>query len=69
MVNSNVKADFRLRKERPDQQIRQEAAETDYDLIIIGSHPKQGVLQWLREDMVNALLNWTSGNVLITKPT
>jgi len=69
MVNSHIRANFRLRKEPPDQQIRQEAAETEYDLTIIGSNPKHGALQWLCEDMVNALLNWTSGNVLITKPT
>lgn len=56
----------RQRRGTPDQQIREEVAAGDYDLIVIGAENGGRFYRWFVGELVPSLLRWCDRSVLIT---
>jgi nucleotide-binding universal stress UspA family protein len=69
LVEWEVEGTLRLRQGAPDEQIRREVAEGDYDLITVAARPDDRAVRWLLGDRVKSLLCWADRPVLIAKPT
>ena len=68
LVDWEVEGTLRLRQGAPDEQIRCEVAEGDYDLIVVATKPHDQWRRWLMRDQVLSLLRWTDRPVLVAKP-
>lgn len=68
LVEWELEGTLRLRQGVPDQQIRLEVAEGDYDLVIVAARPYGRWRRWLMGGWVASLLRWADRPVLIAKP-
>jgi nucleotide-binding universal stress UspA family protein len=68
LVDWDIEGTLRLREEPPFWQIRCEAIEGDYDMVIIANEPPNRVWRWLLGELVNPLLSWADRPILIAKP-
>jgi len=68
LVDWEVEGTLRLRQGAPDQQIRYQVAQGDYDLIVVAARPN-GRRRWLLGERVLSLLRWADRPVLVAKPT
>ena len=67
LVDSEIKGTIRLRQEPLAWQIRFEVMERDYDLIVIACGSHNQLRRWLSGELINPLLGWAEGPVLVTK--
>jgi hypothetical protein len=63
----NIDGKLKLRNEPPDQQVRCEVMEGNYDLIIVGAQTQNTISRWILGQLVNPLLQWADRPLLITK--
>jgi nucleotide-binding universal stress UspA family protein len=69
LVEWELEVTLRLRQGAPDQEIRREVTQGDYDLIALADQPRSKWRRWLVGDWVTSLLSWAERPVLIAKPT
>jgi len=77
LVNWEIESTLRLCQGTPDQWIRREAAEGDYDLIVLAAQPcelgpSMSCGYWstaLLGELVSLLLRWANQPILIVRPT
>jgi nucleotide-binding universal stress UspA family protein len=67
LVDWEVESTLRLRQGMPDQEIRHEVAQGDYDLIALADQPGEWWQRYLVRDWVASLLSWADRPVLIAK--
>jgi nucleotide-binding universal stress UspA family protein len=68
LVDWEVEATLLLRQGMPDQEIRREVAQGDYDLIAVADQPREWWRRCLARDWMASLLSWADQPVLIAKP-
>jgi len=68
LVDWEVQATLLLRQGMPDQEIRRELAQGDYDLIAVADQPSEWWRRCLTRDWVASLPSWADRPVLIAKP-
>ncbi len=66
-VDEGIATTLRLREEPIFYQIRSEALESDYDLMILGAQPKNRIQRLMHRDIVPNLLFWADRPVLIAR--
>jgi len=66
-IDEGVPSTLRLREEPPFYQIRTEAKDSDYDLIIVGAQPRNRVQQLTRRGIIPNLLFWADRPLLIAR--
>ncbi len=69
LVDWDVEATLRLRQGAPDEQIRCEVTEGDFDLIAVATQPHDQWRRWLMRDQVLSLLRWADRPVLVARPS
>ena len=69
LVDWDLEATLRLRQGAPDEQIRCEVAEGDFDLIAVATQPHGRWRRWLMRDQVLSLLRWADRPVLVARPS
>jgi nucleotide-binding universal stress UspA family protein len=67
LASWDVSGTFKLRNEPPEWQIRSEASERDFDLIIIGLEQKNLLEKIILKDLVNPLMYWATIPVLLAQ--
>jgi nucleotide-binding universal stress UspA family protein len=63
-----IESDLRLRQGEPDWQVREEVADGNYDLIIVGAEPYDRLHRLLLGELVGPLLRWLNRPLLIARP-
>jgi nucleotide-binding universal stress UspA family protein len=63
-----IEGNLRLRQGHPDRQIRDEVAEGNYDLVLIGAEPHGRLYRRLLGDLVTPLLRWIERPLLLAHP-
>ena len=63
-----IEGDLHLRQGEPDWQIRDEVAEGNFDLILIGAEPHGRLYRFLLGELVGPLLCWVDRPLLIAQP-
>jgi nucleotide-binding universal stress UspA family protein len=63
-----IESDLRLRQGEPDCQVREEVADGNYDLIIVGAEPYGRLHRLLPDELVGPLLRWVNRPLLIARP-
>ncbi|HID52946.1 MAG TPA: hypothetical protein EYP41_13055 [Anaerolineae bacterium] len=70
MAGWQISSGLRLRQGEPEQQIREEVAEGNYDLIVIGAEPGHGRSHHFQSgELVGPLLRWVERPLLIARPS
>ncbi len=69
LVEWNIEGKLKLRNEPPDQQVRCEVTEGNYDLIIVGAQTQNTISRWILGQLANPLLFWADRPLLIAKST
>jgi nucleotide-binding universal stress UspA family protein len=67
LARLQIEANLRLRQGKPDQQIREELAEGNYDLVLIGSEPHGRLYRLLLGEIVTPMLRWIDRPLLIAR--
>lgn len=69
MASWQISGDLHLRQGEPEQQIRAEVAEGNYDLIVIGAEPGHGRSYHFQSgELVGPLLRWAERPLLVARP-
>lgn len=68
LVDRGIEGTLRLRNEPPNDQIRCEVLEGDYDLIVIAAEPQNRFRRQFYGDLVTPLAAWADRPLLIAKP-
>lgn len=68
LVEWELEGTLRLRQGAPDEQIRREMIEGDYDLIAVAARRHSRLKRWLLSERVRSLLRWGNWPLLIAKP-
>ena len=63
-----IDGNLHLRQGDPDRQIRDEVADGNYDLVLIGAEPYGRLFRALLGEMVKPLLRWIDRPLLIARP-
>jgi nucleotide-binding universal stress UspA family protein len=69
LVDWEVESTLRLRQGVPDQEIRREVAQGEYDLVAVAEQPSEWWRRCLVKDWVASLLSRVDRPLLIVKPT
>lgn len=67
LVARQVESTVHVRPGAPENQIRWEAAERAYDLIVVGMEPESHWRRWLVGNVVGPLLSWLDRPLLVAK--
>ena len=62
-----ISGDLHLRQSEPEWQIREEVAEGNYDLLVIGAEPHGRLHHLLSDELVGPLLHWVERPLLIAQ--
>jgi nucleotide-binding universal stress UspA family protein len=63
-----IDGNLHLRQGDPEWQIRDEVAEGNYDLVVIGAEPRGRFYRRLLGELVTPLLRWIDRPLLIARP-
>ena len=63
-----IESDLHLRQGEPDWQVREEVANGNYDLIIVGAGPYNRLHRLFLGELVGPLLCWVNRPLLIARP-
>jgi hypothetical protein len=69
LADWEIEGTLRLRQGSPNEQIRRELLQGDYDLIVVAALPQRRGLWRLEGDLADSLFLWTDRPVLIAVPT
>jgi nucleotide-binding universal stress UspA family protein len=67
LASRDVQGTIKIRNEPPEWQIRSEAAESNYDLIIIGLEQKNFLKKIAIQDLVKPLMYWATIPILLAQ--
>jgi nucleotide-binding universal stress UspA family protein len=68
LVDWEVEGALRLRQGVPEQQIRREVIEGDYDLLVMAAPSQARWRRYLEGDLVGSLLRWAGRPLLFARP-
>jgi nucleotide-binding universal stress UspA family protein len=68
LTNAGIPSTLRLRQGSPVNQVRDQVAEEEYDLIVAAAEPSDGWLRRLLGDLIGSVLRWVDRPVLIVRP-